>query len=99
MSVKRKRSALPSPRSDDPPEITDRWLAEAEARRGAELVKRGRPRLQHPRRLLSIRLPPSVIDAWKASGAGWQSRMAELLERSAPKGAHAPKSPRATIRP
>jgi uncharacterized protein (DUF4415 family) len=99
MSVKRKRPALPSPPSDEPPEITDRWLAEAEARRGTQLVRRGRPRLQNPRRLLSIRLPPSVIDAWKASGAGWQSRMAELLERAAPKGARAPKPPRATIRP
>ena len=29
--------------------------------------------------------PPQVIERWKASGPGWQTRMAEALEKSAPK--------------
>jgi len=41
--------------------------------------------LQHPRRLLSLRLPPEVIANWKATGPGWQTRMAEVLEKSTPK--------------
>jgi uncharacterized protein (DUF4415 family) len=85
MNVKRKRSARTSLSSDEAPEITDRWVAEADLRRGGKLVRRGRPRLANPRRLLSIRLPPEVIARWKASGSGWQTRMAEVLQRSVPK--------------
>ena len=72
---------------DDPdlPEITDEWIAEADLHHGENLVRRGRPRLENPRQLLSLRLPPQVIDRWKASGPGWQTRMAEALEKSAPK--------------
>jgi uncharacterized protein (DUF4415 family) len=69
----------------DPPEITDKWIAGADVYRGTKLVRRGRLKLQHPRRLMSLRLPPDVIADWKASGPGWQTRMAEVLEKSTPK--------------
>jgi uncharacterized protein (DUF4415 family) len=85
MSAKRKGSGHTSAVLSDPPEITDEWIAGADVYRGAKLVRRGRPKLQHPRRLLSLRLPPEVIANWKATGAGWQTRMAEVLEKSAPK--------------
>ena len=85
MSVKRKRSARISSSADEAPEITDSWVAEADLRRGGKLVRRGRPRLENPRRLLSIRLRPEVIEGWKASGTGWQTRMAAVLEKSVPK--------------
>ena len=85
MNVKRKRSARTSPSSDEAPEITEQWVAEADLHRGGKLVRRGRPRLANPRRLLSLRLPPEVIARWKASGSGWQTRMAEVLQKSVPK--------------
>ena len=85
MNVKHKRSVRTSASADEAPEITERWVAEADLRRGGKLVRRGRPRLANPRRLLSIRLPPEVIARWKASGSGWQTRMAEVLEKSVPK--------------
>lgn len=28
---------------------------------------------------ISLRLPATVIDRWKATGPGWQSRMAKVL--------------------
>ncbi len=84
MNAKRKTSGRISKR-DEAPEITDAWIKEADLRRGSKLVRRGRPRLANPRRLLSLRLPPDVIASWKATGPGWQTRMAELLERSTPK--------------
>ena len=31
--------------------------------------------------LISLRLPADVIERWKATGAGWQTRMAERLEK------------------
>lgn len=84
MNAKRKKSVRTSPRSEDLPEITDEWLAGADLYDGKKLVRRGRPRLKNPRRLLSLRLQPQVIEKWKASGPGWQTRMAKVLELSAP---------------
>lgn len=42
----------------------------------------GRPPLAQPKRAISIRLDQDVIDKFKASGAGWQGRMNEILKRS-----------------
>ena len=84
MSAKRKGSARISSR-DEPPEITEAWIEAADLRRGQKMVRRGRPRMANPRRLLSLRLPPEVIESWKATGPGWQTRMADVLERSTPK--------------
>ena len=62
----------------DLPEITDDML-----KRG--VVKRaGRPVATNPRRQVTIRLPESVLEHWKESGPGWQTRMADLLTKRAP---------------
>ena len=84
MNAKQKSSRHISP-DPDLPEITDEWIARADLYHGDKLVSRGRPKLANPRQLLSLRLPPQVIERWKASGPGWQTRMAEALEKSAPK--------------
>lgn len=84
MSAKRKRSVNTSP-NDEPPEITAAWVASADLRRGEKLVRRGRPPLKNPKQLLSLRLPPEVIEGWKATGPGWQTRMADVLRKSTPK--------------
>jgi uncharacterized protein (DUF4415 family) len=85
MSGKRKRSGRSSPERDEAPEITEGWVAGADLYHGKKLVRRGRPKLVNPRKLLSLRLPPEVIAGWKATGPGWQTRMAQVLERSTPK--------------
>ena len=61
------------------PELTDDMLARGQVNKG------GRPRSEDPRKLISIRLPESVIERWRATGPGWQTRMAEKLTRAAPK--------------
>jgi uncharacterized protein (DUF4415 family) len=86
MNAKRKKSARSSTSSDDLPEITEEWLEGADLYEGKKLVRRGRPRSENPRKLLSLRMQPQVIELWKASGPGWQTRMVKVLERSAPKG-------------
>jgi uncharacterized protein (DUF4415 family) len=59
------------------PELTDSML-----KRG--IVKRaGRPVATNPRRQVTIRLPETVLAKWKATGPGWQTRMAELLSKRA----------------
>lgn len=57
------------------PELTDEMLQRAVINKG------GRPRSPNPRQLISLRLPADVIERWRASGPGWQTRMAERLAR------------------
>jgi uncharacterized protein (DUF4415 family) len=85
MNAKRKRSGRISSSTDEAPQLTARWVAEADLRKGDKFIRRGRPKLADPKRLLSIRVATSVIAAWKASGAGWQTRMAEVLAKRTPK--------------
>lgn len=39
----------------------------------------GRPRLETPKKLLPIRYDLSIIEAFKATGKGWQTRMNDAL--------------------
>ncbi|MBK9607562.1 MAG: BrnA antitoxin family protein [Betaproteobacteria bacterium] len=55
------------------PELTEEMLARATVNKG------GRPLSANPRKLISLRLPADVIERWKATGPGWQTRMAERL--------------------
>lgn len=52
---------------------------------GPEEFKRlkrvGRPRLESPKVAVTIRYDKAVIDAFKADGPGWQTRMNDALKR------------------
>ena len=61
------------------PELTDDMLARGRVNKG------GRPRSEDPKKLISIRLPETIIQKWRATGPGWQTRMAEKLSRVVPK--------------
>jgi uncharacterized protein (DUF4415 family) len=57
------------------PELTEEALSRAVVKKG------GRPRSPNPRKLISIRLPLDVIERWKATGPGWQTRIAARLSK------------------
>ena len=57
------------------PELTDEMLGRAKVNKG------GRPLSPNPRKLISLRLPANVIERWKATGPGWQTRMADRLSK------------------
>jgi uncharacterized protein (DUF4415 family) len=57
------------------PELTGEMLARAKVNKG------GRPVSENPRKLISLRLPADVLERWKSTGPGWQTRMAERLSR------------------
>ena len=57
------------------PELTEDMLARAKLKKG------GRPLSASPRKSISLRLPPEVIERWRATGPGWQTRMAERLSK------------------
>lgn len=61
------------------PALTEDMLARGRVNKG------GRPKSVNPKRLISIRLTEETIQRWRASGPGWQTRMAEKLTRLAPK--------------
>lgn len=48
----------------------------------AVVKKAGRPRATHPKEMISLRLPSELVDKWRATGPGWQTRMAERLARA-----------------
>lgn len=60
---------------DDLPELSDDMLARAKISKG------GRPPSENPRKQLTLRLPADLIERWKATGPGWQTRMADRLSK------------------
>ena len=60
---------------DELPELSDDMLS------SAKLNKGGRPVSANPRKPISLRLPADVIERWRATGPGWQTRMAERLSK------------------
>ena len=58
------------------PEMTDEMFSRV------VFKKAGRPKSINPKQMISLRLPPEVIARWKATGPGWQTRMAERLAKS-----------------
>ena len=59
----------------DLPELTEEMLSRASLKKG------GRPVSANPRKPISLRLPAELIDRWRATGPGWQTRMAERLSK------------------
>lgn len=75
----------------DSPELTDEELAQARPFAEvfpalAEKMRKaagGRPKSERPKVAVSLRLDPEVIEAFKAAGPGWQSRMNQALRKAA----------------
>ena len=61
---------------EDLPEVTDEMFARAVFKKG------GRPRSANPKQMISLRLAAEVVARWRATGPGWQTRMAKRLERA-----------------
>jgi uncharacterized protein (DUF4415 family) len=56
------------------PELTDEMFARGVWKRG------GKP-IPPPTKVVTLRLPVDVIAKWKATGPGWQTRMAARLSK------------------
>ena len=78
---------------DDAPEITSELLSSGTKMVGDKAVSRsefdsavkklrvGRPPLKNPKLLVSIRYDAKIIEYFKATGKGWQSRVNEVLAK------------------
>ncbi len=65
---------------DDAPELTDAFFEQADEFVGERLVKRGRPRAESRKVQLTVRYDAEVVEAFRATGAGWQARMNDALK-------------------
>ena len=81
---------------DDAPEWDEEVFGRAEIAVGGKVVReatgtltrRGRPPLgDAPKQQVTLRLPRQVIEHFKAGGAGWQTRIGEVLEHHVGKAA------------
>jgi uncharacterized protein (DUF4415 family) len=66
------------------PEPTDGFFDRAEQHAVGRLVRRGRPPSGTPKRLVSLRLDQDIIDRFRSTGPGWQSRINAVLREHAP---------------
>ena len=69
------RHIIRKPEYRELPELTPEALTRGLVKKG------GRPVAANPRQLITIRLPADVIARWRATGPGWQTRMAERLSK------------------
>lgn len=63
------------------PEITDEMIERADFHIGGKLIKRGRgrPKIDRPKRQVTLRLDADVLDGIRATGAGWHGRVNQAL--------------------
>lgn len=73
---------------DDSPEWTEKMFAEAKTFEASDLPdlfkqsvrSRGRPRKANPKQPIYIRFSPEVLEYFRTTGRGWQTRMDEVLK-------------------
>lgn len=68
--------------SDDAPQITDAWVAEADLYEGDKRLRRGRPPKTQPKEQVTLRLDADVLAAFRKDGEGWQTRINAALRES-----------------
>lgn len=55
---------------DDAPPLTAEWFDGADVYDGEKLIRRGRPPVANPKKLMSLRLDPEVVERFRATGWG-----------------------------
>lgn len=74
-----KSKDLLMPLTDDAPELDDTFFDRANVYHGKTLIRKGRPRLANPKSAITIRYDQDILDYFKATGKGWQTRMNNAL--------------------
>jgi uncharacterized protein (DUF4415 family) len=83
MGKKKNASASTWTDPDDAPRLTREWFETADLYDGNKLIRRGRPKSDAPKQATSLRLDPDVLDHYRATGPGWQSRINQALRKAA----------------
>lgn len=68
---------------DDAPELLSDFFRHGELRHGGKLIRRGRPPLLgKPKPAITLRLDEDVVEAYRQTGEGWQTRINADLRRA-----------------
>ncbi len=68
---------------DDAPRLDEDWFDRAAAYRGERLIRPGRPKSANPKQSVNLRLDADVLEFYRKSGPGWQTRMNDALRKAA----------------
>ncbi len=82
MPTKKKSGSAAWSDPDDAPPLTDTFFDRAEIRHGDKIIRRGRPPLPNPKQAVKLRLDADVLDAYRKTGDGWQTRINTDLRKA-----------------
>jgi uncharacterized protein (DUF4415 family) len=68
---------------DDAPVLTKEFFERADVYHGDKLVRAGRPQSANPKLALKLRIDPDVVEYFRATGPGWQTRINDTLRKAA----------------
>ena len=71
---------MPTASDDEAPDLSAPYWTDKFA---SVTVQRGRPKADVTKVSTTIRLDPDIIEAFKADGSGWQSRINDALRKAA----------------
>ncbi|WP_413468451.1 BrnA antitoxin family protein [Mesorhizobium muleiense] len=80
--LKRAKAALDEMTAEEDAAITRAARTDPDAQPNLA-AKRGRPRSEHAKVAILLRLDPDIVESFKKSGAGWQTRMNAALRKAA----------------
>jgi uncharacterized protein (DUF4415 family) len=78
---------------DEVPELTDELFARGDLYHGGRLIRRGRPKSDDPKQLITLRLDAAVLRWFQQSGPGYQSRIGAALKSHMARNKAATKTP------
>jgi uncharacterized protein (DUF4415 family) len=64
------------------PELTDEWFDKAVAHESGRPLRRGRPKAASTKQQVTLRLDRDVLERFRQTGEGWQSRINEALRKA-----------------
>jgi uncharacterized protein (DUF4415 family) len=67
---------------DDAPPLTKEFFERADVYRGNKLVRAGRPPSANPKLALKLRIDPDIVEHFRATGPGWQTRINDTLRKA-----------------
>lgn len=80
--LKRAKAALDKMTVEENAAITAAARTDPDAQPNL-VARRGRPRSEHAKVAILLRLDPDIVESFKKSGAGWQTRMNGALRKAA----------------
>jgi len=81
MTAKKRSTPATWTDPDDAPELTPEFFKAADLYEGAKLKARGRPKAATTKEPVKLRLDADVLAWFKGQGAGYQTRINQLLRQ------------------